>query len=515
MKLRKIISLILIILLTATFFGGCQKKQKVHKTESNTLAYWMPLDAATAVTVSNFGETPFAKELTKRTGVTVDYIHPAKNNASEEFNILLASNNLPDIIEYRWMGYLGGADKAVEDGFIVPLNDIIEKKAPNLYGFLKLNPEIDKAVRTNGGNYIGFPAIAGDPSLTVAAGLVIRKDWLDDVGLEVPETIDEWEKVLTAFRDKKNSPTPLSFVYSDFEYGVFVGAYGIGNGIYLDNGTVKFGPLEPGYKEFLTKMNDWYKKGLLDKNLFSVDSQTVSSNVTSGVCGASVGAIGGGIGKWMTNAPEGFDLVAAPYPVLEKGQIPQFGHKTSQVYSQSIAITTDCRDIDAAMKLLDYGYSEEGRMLFNFGIEGESYTMVEGYPTYTDMITNDKSGLSMQTMLARYTRAANGAMGSIQDKRYMEQYARLPQQKNAWEVWSNTNAEAHVLPTMYPLEEDTEEYSKIVLSIDTYNRDMITKFIMGVVPLSEYDEYVAQLKSRGIDRLIRIHQDAYQRYLER
>ena len=217
----------------------------------------------------------------------------------------------------------------------------------------------------------------------------------------------------------------------------------------------------------------------------------------------------------MTNAPEGFDLVAAPYPVLEKGQIPQFGHKTSQVYTTVIAITSDCRDMDTAIKFLDYGYSDDGRMLFNFGIEGESYTMVDGYPTYTDIITNDKSGLSMQAMLAKYTRAANGAAGSIQDKRYMEQYARLPQQKNAWKVWSNTNADAHVLPTMYPNEEDTEEYSKIVATIDTYNRDMITKFIMGIEPLSNYDEYVMQLKARGIDRLIQIHQAAYQSYLGR
>lgn len=69
------------------------------------------------------------------------------------------------------------------------------------------------------------------------------------------------------------------------------------------------------------------------------------------------------------------------------------------------------------MKFLDYGYTDEGRIFFNFGIEGESYEMINGYPTYTEMITHDPNGLSMQATLSHYCRASNGSIGSIQDKR--------------------------------------------------------------------------------------------------
>lgn len=516
MKLRKTVSLILVIILVTVCFYGCKKNEKTGESAHGALTYWMPLDAAAATVVSNYGETPFAKELEKRTGVKVEYIHPASGKAAEEFSIMLASNNLPDIVEYSWMNYLGGADKAVSDGFIVPLNDMMEEKAPNLFGYLKENPEIDKLAKSDGGNYIGFPAISGDESLSVSAGLCLRKDWLDEVGLPVPETIDEWETVLTAFRDEKNATAPLSYEYTQFDFGVFSGAFGVGGGIYLDNGIVKYGPLEPGYKEYLAKMNDWYEKGLIDKNFFSIDSNTVMNHMLSGVSGASVNSIGGGMGKMISSSTdEKFDLVAAPYPVLEKGQVPQFGHYTSPVSPITISITTDCKDVESAMKLLDYGYGEEGRLLFNFGIEGESYTMVDGYPTYTDIIIDNKDGYPMQTMLCLYARAASGIRGSIQDKRYMEQYAKLPQQKNAWKVWSNTNAKEHAMPTMYPTQKDTEEYAKIVVAIDTYNHEMIPKFVMGVEPISNYDDYVQQLRQRGIDTLIRIHQDAYNMYLER
>ena len=69
-----------------------------------------------------------------------------------------------------------------------------------------------------------------------------------------------------------------------------------------------------------------------------------------------------------------------------------------------VAITTSCKDVETAARLLDYAYSEEGHMLFNFGVEGESYTMVDGYPTYTDKILNNPEGWPLAQSLAAYIR---------------------------------------------------------------------------------------------------------------
>ena len=71
------------------------------------------------------------------------------------------------------------------------------------------------------------------------------------------------------------------------------------------------------------------------------------------------------------------------------------------------------------------------------------------------------------------------------------------------------------MPILYVKQEETNEISKLSNSISTYENEMFLKFIMGVEPIDNFDEYVAQLKQRGIDRLIEINQSAYDRYLQR
>ena len=81
------------------------------------------------------------------------------------------------------------------------------------------------------------------------------------------------------------------------------------------------------------------------------------------------------------------------YPVLHRGDLPEFVNQNYAYYPDtSVALSAQCRDVEAAARLLDYGYSQEGHMLYNFGIEGVSYTMEDGYPRYTELITNNPQG---------------------------------------------------------------------------------------------------------------------------
>jgi putative aldouronate transport system substrate-binding protein len=68
---------------------------------------------------------------------------------------------------------------------------------------LKAHPEYDRMIRTDNGSYYCFPMLRDDPRLLNATGLIIRKDWLDELGLAVPTTIDEWYTVLRAFKEKR------------------------------------------------------------------------------------------------------------------------------------------------------------------------------------------------------------------------------------------------------------------------------------------------------------------------
>lgn len=516
MKKFRIFGLVICVALVVLCFASCDGDKDVANTGdgTNKITYWCGLTGNAMQTVTNLGETPFAQELMKRLGVEIEYQHPAQGQAGEKFNIMVAMGNLPDIIEHSWnSGYPGGFPKAIADGIVQPLD--LEKDAPNLAKIAKADPTVDRLLKTDDGQYYGFPFIRGDEYLLTSAGPIIRADWLKELGLETPETIDEWTTMLRAFKEK-GIKNPLSLAASSIEgFGLFVGAYGMADGLYIDNGTIKYGPAEDGYKDFLTQMNAWYSEGLLDPDYASIDGATVRSNILNGVSGATAGSCGSGIGRWLAAATtEGYDLVGAKYPVLKKGDKPQFGHYSLPVTATVAAITKDAKDKALCAKVLDYGYGEEGAMLFNFGIEGESYNMVDGYPTYTEIITANPDGLSMADALARYT-VAYSEGSFLQDKRYMEQYAALPQQKEALTNWVYTDMKDHVLPTLDLTEEERDALGNTIEAVKTYKSEMEAKFIMGVVELDKFEEYQKELEKRGLADYLKYYQAAYERYLNR
>lgn len=511
-KITRAISLLLAVLMLSACGGKGKEK---NEGNTDTISYWVSLTGNAMQTVTNLGDTPFAQKLMEKVGCTIEFQHPAQGQAAEKFNLMVAMGNLPDIIEHYWNeGYPGGVAKAISSGVIQKLD--LEKDAPNMAAYAKENPEIDKMLKTDDGDYYGFPFIRGDEYLLTSAGPIVRADWLRDLGLEEPETIDEWTEMLRAFKEKKNAKKPLSLNISNIQaFGLFVGAYGMADDLYVDNGVLKYGPAEDGYKNFLIQMNQWYTEGLLDADFASLDSATVMSNIINGVSGATSGSCGSGIGRWISAATqEGYDLTGVKYPVLNKGEKSQFGHYSLPVTTTVAAITRDAKNKELCAKLLDYGYSEEGRMLFNFGIEGESYTLVDGYPTYTDLITKNPDGLSMADALARYTVAySEGAF--VQDKRYMEQYAALPQQKAALTNWIDTDMKNHVMPTVNLTDEERDSISAKIESIKTYKNEMEAKFIMGVESIDKFEEYQSELYNRGLEEYLNCYQAAYERYMNR
>ena len=244
----------------AMCLGGCGKKTADNGTaDGATLRYWMNMTSHASTVVNNMGETPLMKKLQEVTGIKISFEHPPQGQTNEKFNLLVASDDCPDIIQYNWIKYPGGPEKAIKDKIIVDINDYKEY-APNLFKYLDEHSDIKKLATTDSGALFSFPFVRGDDSLLVSYGLIIREDWLDDLGLEMPETIEEWETVLKAFRDKKGAKAPLSVNWGSMAQAAsFVGAYGTTVGYYIDDNTVKYGMAQPGFKDFITLMNKWYK----------------------------------------------------------------------------------------------------------------------------------------------------------------------------------------------------------------------------------------------------------------
>lgn len=553
--LKKVLTIFITSTIALSMFAGCTKeKQQGADTSSTsatatksmetdkastypiktdyTLKFWSVLNTNLFGIVTDLGETPLGKELEKKTGVKVTYIHPAQGQERDQFNIMIASGDIPDIIEYNWASeYPGGPEKAIQDGLISPLNDAINQYSPNLKKLIEEDKTLEKQLKTDNGNYYNYPMIRVSSIARVFRGPIIRKDWLDELGLPLPVTIDDWYNTLKAFKEKKGATSPFVANYNQNSsstsfvnnsgmqiYDAFVGAYQTSDGFYLnDEGKVKYGPVEQQYKEFLTTFRKWHAEGLLDKEFALSDSKAVDSKMLGDKAGATVGLLSGTIGKYMDNMKTKntkFNLVGTTYPVLKAGDTP-FSGQSDDLYNPkaSSAIMTSCKNVEVAARWLDYAYSEEGSLLYNFGVEGESYNMVDGYPKVSDYIMKNPDGKPFTQMQPMFMKL-NGAFAV--DPRASEQVLAYPQMKEASNLWSQTNAKKHNLPAcLTPTPEESKELASIISATNTYVSQMFSKFVMGVEPLENFDKFVAEMKKMNIERAIEIRQNCYDRYKER
>ncbi|GHT55526.1 sugar ABC transporter permease [Spirochaetia bacterium] len=477
-----------------------------------TLTYWSEMHPNLSSNYANYGDAPYMKGLVERTGIKVEYLHPPTGGGSEQFNLIIASGDLPDIMEWNWLNYPGGPENAISDNIILKLNDTMQKYSPNLVEVLKSNPAWDRMLKTDLGSYYYYPLIRGDPSLCIYLGPQIRKDWLDELKLSLPVTYDDWHTVLTAFKQMKNSPAPLilQFYRDSFVYG-----YGIASDFYIGtDGKVKYGRIDPAFRSYLTMVAQWYKEGLLDPDIATVTDAQVAQKVVSGAAGATIGSLGGNMGVWIPAARATnptFELVAAAYPVVKKGDKPFMIDLDNPVYPVGPAITASSKNIELAARLLDYGYSKEGGMYSNYGTEGVSYNMINGYPTFTDLIMKNPQGWPLAQSISAYARSP--IVGPfVQAKEYLEQYFALPEQKAAPSTWAISDPYKYKMPPVTPSPAESQEFARIMSEINTYVNEMRVKFILGTEPISNFDAYVNIIKRMGIDRAIEIQNAALARY---
>lgn len=533
MKMKPLVHVLLASALAAGAIGGCSEASTdgkgiaetapaKHTSYPEAMTYWVPMTANAAATMNSFNEIAAYKEMERITGAKVDFRHPAIGQERDQFNLMIASGNLPDVIEYAWASVPKGPDNAIKEKRIIRLNELIEKHAPNLSKVLRENPEFKKLATTDEGNLYMFPYFADAPDALVYNGPVLRQDWLDKLGLRMPTTLREWEDVLIAFRDHdpngngRKDEIPLLFDVRVMNFGhAFVGAYGIASVFYQDAGTVKYGPIDPRFKDFLAMMNRWYKEGLIDKDYATLDQKLKDAKMTEGLVGSMAMNTGYGIGTYtsiMSKTDPGFKLTAAPYPSQAPGG-QSIGQKESPFNGRGAAISASAEHPEKIVRWLDYAYGEAGRLLFNFGIENVSYKLENGYPKFTSRITNNADNLSVSLAMSRYSHGTF-AGPFVYDKRFAEQYMSMPEQKHAVAVWTKAD-HSKLLPPFTMNSEQSSKQTSIMNDVNAYFDEMVNKFIMGVEPLDNFDKFVATIRKMGIDEVIRLKQDALDRFVKR
>jgi putative aldouronate transport system substrate-binding protein len=502
-------------------------------TQPLTLTYWAPMSSNVAASMKSFGEMGCYLELEKRTGIHLEFQHPPLQQQQDQFNLMVASGKYPDIVEHDWLNsYAGGPSKAIKDGVIVRLNDAVDRYAPNFKKLLAERPDWRKQIITDDGDIYAFPFLRSEPILLTFIGPVIRGDWLEKLGLTMPRTLDDWHTMLKVFKDQnangKGTTLPFSpwagsipggwnawYAAGAFLRHAFVGAWGITMGFYQLNGTVMFGALQPEFKDFTQTMRTWFAEGLIDPDFPSTDQSGFDAKVTSGRLGSMVALNGNGIGKYMGLVKDPtFKLVGAPYPVLKPGDKSLLGQRDDYYPGNgSVAITSANKHLAETVKELDYGYSDAGHMLFNFGIEGVSYNLENGYPRYTPELMRNPQGLPPAQAMSRYIRGNfNGPF--VQDPRYIEQYYELQAQKDALKTWLEPTADRQ-MPPVTPTQEESRKFASIMNDVIGKYQEVFTKAITGAEPMDAISGLPAQLRQIGIDEAIKIQQSALDRYNKR
>lgn len=470
----------------------------------------------------DFNSVPFYQGLSRNTGISVDWQTYAEGADSvAAYNLLLQDEKLPSIIYGGICGSPSVSTELLADGLIYDLTDYLPKYAPDFWEFINRpdRAEDKQTLLTEEGRILYFPFLKESDYNVTYLGPVIRQDWLNSLGLEAPVTLKDWENVLKAFKD--NYGAYFSFTLGRFNNAGIAGGAGafapLSLKYFVDNGKIKCANTEESWKEFLGTMHRWYEEGLLDPDFTSADDTAVRAKALNGETGIVFTAMSQ-LTNFIADAEKegtGAEWVGLSYPRTAAGAPTTYIQSKQQSNFPGAVITTSCseEELIAAIEFLNYGYSEDGILYWNFGEDGVSYKAGEdGSPQFTELITGDERGIG--EALKDYTGMYNGGVGV--------QMADMVKAKNhkvaadAVYTWiDNTEVEKYRLPSYVRTEDEQSRYNDINTQIGTYVAEMALKFVTGDESLEDFDKFVEQVEAYGLPELLEIEQAAYDRFMSK
>ena len=484
--------------------------------EKVTLTCWYPINQATFFSdgISSFADTDVFKWLEEQTNVHVEFIHPANSTEAESFNLLFADDRLPDLVfNNDTYAYAEGAEAAVEDGYYLRLNDLMEQYAPSYMKLMADNPTIAKDTATDSGLRWSFNFIYSGDGKQCNFGPALRKDFLDKTGLDAPVTYEDWHKVLTAFKELGvEYPLLLNYAGSCDKDGWMAG-YGVSRTFFQQDGVAKFGPIEDGYGEYVNMMAQWYKEGLIypDFALQSTAAEPPEDLVLNDRIGAwATFASWSGTDYYVScgaTNPD-FNLVGVTQPVVSAGDETHLRYPDTIVKPDCIAVSADCEYPEIAVKWLDIFYNPDYAWIFNYGLrEGESYVKDEnGNLHWGDLINHNEEGITKNQARCKYTTV----------NCLYEDYTRVmgswtPVQLESQQAWVSGKDDWVMPDKLTPTADENRQMSVLMEDINTFVLEETTKMIMGTSTYT-FETFRQKILDMGIDQALAIEQQALDRY---
>ncbi len=452
------------------------------------------------------------QELMRRTNITIKYETVPNSDYGQKRNVVIASGSLPDIMTIN-------AEEAKlhgSRGLFVEMGDLIKEHGANLTKLF--TKEMLAQQMTVDKKLYSIPYYS---EKIQQDGWLVRKDWLDKLGLEKPGTLDDFYDMLVEFRDKipaltgKENIIPfgsrigfrelrknLSFVF-DTRY-----AWKIENGKYV------YTPVTDEYKEMLIFINKLYTEKLLNQEIMTDSVQQENEKIQSGLVGAII---------TKTNVPDVYaPAIQKKAPETEYVNMPPpaglNGARGLKVRGYtlpgySLAISSKSKHIEECFRLIDYSFSSEGITLLNYGVEGVTYDMKDGKPVLKEEVVESiNSAANIANGLSKYgilpylypyyqTMDAQIQVGMV-GKTFLESMEII----DTYKVFP--------LPSLPYTKEQSLKIKTIQASILTLREEYEAKFAMGILPFEQWDEYVEETEQLGLEEYVKLQNEAYEAYKE-
>lgn len=479
----------------------------------------------------------FTKWFTAQTGVNIEWVMGPSTDRDTKLNLLLTSGDYPDVI---FNAPFDASQQQVygDMGIIIPLNDLIEKYGVETQRMFEETPEIRDALLRSDGKIYCLPQYMNSPHDESYSRLWVYQPWLDALGMEAPTTTEELYQMLIAFRDMDpngngiNDEIPLVGANVMFSEPF---TYMVNSFIYLDNNNmmnVVDGEIVPvytqeEYREALRYLKRLYDENLLLPQTFSQNEQGLSQMLSGDTM--TVGAV-------FCHAPfvycdeEVFKDMVALTPM--KG--PEGVQYSCQYYitnTGGTVITNRCEHPEIAFQMLDYMYNSEVSRSKSSGLRGVTWdwndddTLVNEYgltPTWiylqdTDGMTNyhwSLLGHHYQPLKLSGLYLMDMSPEAIAERENGEQtisgYAQI--QIAAMEKYLPYFPPAEIrLPQVFLFsDDDAATVADLQLAVNNKVWEMRTAFVVGSASLDDdWDSYIADLRSLGMDEVVNIYQTAY------
>lgn len=484
--------------------------------------------------ITDYTNNEFTKWLEEKTNIHLDITLAPQDQteADQKLNAIFASGDLPDII-LNWGNMTLDRQLALaEQGLIVPLNDYIDQYGVETQRVFEEMPSAKNALTQIDGKIYSVPDVNECYHCTHAQKMWVYQPWLDKLGLEVPETTDEFEQMLIAFKTQdpngngQADEIPLSgnvswhgslaeYLMNPFVYYQMVSSP---NGYYIEEGVIKAPFVEEGWKEGLKYLNKLYAQGLIDPQAFTnTDEQmkVLGENPDVAILGAMPSGhegifveIYGASGRWEEYTP-------IP-PLAGPSGLRQNPTTTNVTGSGGFLITKANQYPAASFRLADLFLSWEGTTRSYYGIpgvdwdyvkDGENLTSISGEPAkYKELVYHSTPhAQSWGQSLPQYRPAS-----------YRESQADTPDAPYEGMLfrWSKENYAPYdvdkTIPPLVITPDLATQMGDLSATITSLVNESFAGFVNGQRDIdSEWDAYVQSLNDAGLNELIKMYQDAY------